>query len=290
MGIAVGIVEIFRWAYYAVLLFFICLAIWWPGKWWEKLAGVALVLLVIVGPVVKMDYEINKDAREEYKIIYPPAKALFDARCASAKEKIYKTVDNVSDILLLDVRHKEEMDNFNPHWANAGLPNESSGDNYIRSFMAMRVLDHWTQYFADNIPSNHSSRIKRGYSYVDVKEGDVFARYRYQRFGSRKLTREKHLPKQVARYAVSFTNDGNPEDRKHWVAGTTVTIKDTLTQEILAEKTWYALAIVEARPPGSAYSWMNARTCPRSLLRKNEFHGYYTRNFVEKVLKPKQEY
>ncbi|WP_232304399.1 hypothetical protein, partial [Neisseria sp. oral taxon 020] len=46
-------------------------------------------------------------------------------------------------------------------------------------------------------------------------------------------------PLHPARYAVTYENDVSWENRKHWIAGTTIKIIDTKTNTLMAEKTMY---------------------------------------------------
>jgi len=247
-----------------------------------KIKAVIIVFLIYTSPISWFIYKvISKEIQEkiEYRRTYPPAKALFDELCATAKENIYETVDNVDGVLLLNIRKGEIKDDRNPVWPDAahGLYTTSKiGEEYIRTFLN-------TSYDTKN---DGQSVASRGYSYVDVKEDGEFWRYKYGELNRRKLIKE-HSPPELARYAVDFKNDVNPEHRKHWVAGTTVTVIDTWNQKTIAEKTWYAFAIKIPRMPEKPNFWSYAHVCPEE---KKINRSGYTQEFVYKVLQPNQEY
>jgi hypothetical protein len=88
---------------------------------------------------------------------------------------------------------------------------------------------------------------------------------------------------QPARYAISFADISDPADRRFWIAGTTVTVTDTKTSEILATSTWYAFEPGQGSTAGGRQPWAFATTCPISGGGNSS-----TRFFVDQVLKPKR--
>ena len=180
------------------------------------------------------------------------AKARFDQLCQNAGEKIYRTADNVDGILLLKVRGDDEkyQDNsYNPlkdqMWEDAAVQSESRRENYIKSFLP--------------------SRSNIFYSYVDVlqKDQSVIRYMAWSKNGSWIVDKQTN-PHPRARYAVTYENDISWENRKHWIAGTTIKIIDTQTNELMAEKTMYAFV------PELGYSkfeqnpnpWGRGERCP----------------------------
>lgn len=91
-------------------------------------------------------------------------------------------------------------------------------------------------------------------------------------------------PANPARYAIDYTNDVNPDDRKHWVAGSTIRIIDRQSNEIMAEKTVYVFETELGNLGTGRSPWNLAVRCPHELE-----HEQYTVLFVNKVLQPKQE-
>ncbi len=235
------------------------------------LPGLAVAgLLYAVGQVEKMQERREAEAAEaEWHKRYDPAKARFDQLCQNAGEKIYRTAENVDGILLLKVRGDDEkyQDSFyNPRkdqmWEDAAIESESKREEYVTSF-----LPYYSSVHYDNVD-------------VLQKDGSII---RYSSHWSRyaKPFDQEVNPSRPARYAVTYENDVSWENRKHWIAGTTIKIIDTQTNELMAEKTMYVFV------PELGYSkfeqnpnpWGRGERCPR----EGEFEQQ-TINFVKRVL------
>jgi len=302
MGVAVAesILFIFILIYGGVLLFFLSFVLkWFRGKK-EKRVAVTIILMVFIGPFFIMLYNTGKSDREKHKRMNSPARKLFEKRCLQAGEIVYKIVSNVEGVLLIDLRKKRQGDFMDINWPHAALPTEEFNDHYILSFLQaeFRNVRHALEnrgHFSSNTLKKANDNIQYilflGYSYVDVQEGDEFMRYTLNTEDSGKMfLKERISPKKVSRYALTFTNDVYPEDRIHWVAGTTVTITDTWNQEIIGQKTWHSFAIHQVhwpKSPDTIYNWLSAEICPKP---KNSETSYHTRKFVDQVLQPKQEH
>ena len=226
---------------------------------------------------------------QEYKERYAKAKALFDERCKTAGEKVYRTIEGVEGVLLENVRPDDDRlkNRANPNWADAGLPDEAGGDWYIRNFLGWEHRQFAQQRgYLNSHPTNQNGfTVYPGYQFVDVREKkDAIERYRFKKPPESDLV---HAPVEGnhARYAVEYRNMTDPIDRALWVAGTVVTITDTQTNQILAEKTWYSLEPGQGSTAGFRSPWGFAITCP-SLT---GWRGGATRMFVDQVLKPKKE-
>ena len=207
--------------------------------------------------------------RKQY---YEPAKARFNQLCQNAGEKIYRTADNVDGILLLKVRgddEKYQSNRYNPRkdqmWEDAAIESEAAGENYIERFLPRLSMAPYD--FAD----------------VIQKDGSVI-RYSMRRKEHSWMMDKQPNPHSRARYAVTYENDISWENRKHWIAGTTIKIIDTQTNELMAEKTMYAFV------PELGYSkfeqnpnpWGRGMRCPSG---ESEFEQR-TVTFAIKVLIP----
>ena len=220
-----------------------------------------------------------KAEEAEWRKRYEPAKARFDQLCQNAGEKIYRTVDNVDGILLLKVRGDDEKYqnySYNPRkdqmWEDAAINSEAWRAGYINSFFS-KAMRSW-----------HNSP---GYKYVDVlqKDGSII-RYsgdwgiKYEDFN------QEINPKRPARYAVTYENDISWENRKHWIAGTTIKVIDTQGNQLIAEKTMYVFV------PELGYSkfeqnpnpWGRGVRCPKEDPAQQE-----TSAFIAKVLFPSSQ-
>jgi len=305
MGVVSNLFWLVVWAYFLGWLLFLTPAIWFPKRRKHKIVAAIIVTMAYHGPFAYFVYDEIK-----WKKKYPPAKALFDKLCTEAHGYIYKTAENVEGILLLDIRKGDiKKDNYDPYWPDAAFAKDDLNDYYIRSFLD-RSFNHFI-WWENGIAIKRKSLPNKlvGYAYVDVKEGEVFMRYKYDKEyknGEKLFTnslKKERSPQNLSRYAVAFVNDTNPEYRKHWIAGTTVTIIDTWTQEIMAQKTWYALQYGLGTNIGDgASSWSkNGIICPKlEFTQQSEsnpydlitvkYNDYITARFVNQILQPNQEY
>ena len=242
------------------------------NRFWAGLLVLIAVPYSCISPLVRDHQRAQQKAAEEdaeWRKRYDPAKARFDQLCQNAGEKIYRTADNVDGILLLKVRGDDEkyQDNsYNPRkdqmWEDAAIESESKREEYVASF-----LPYYSSVHYDNVD-------------VLQKDGSII---RYSGNWSRyaKPFDQEENPPHPARYAVTYENDVSWENRKHWIAGTTIKIIDTKTNTLMAEKTMYVFV------PELGYSkfeqnpnpWGRGERCPR----ESEFEQQ-TISFVKKVL------
>ena len=241
--------------------------------WLLPAPGLVVAALFFLFPkaLVWQEEQENAEKVAEWRKRYDPAKARFDQLCQNAGEKIYRMADNVDGILLLKVRGDDEKYqnySYNPRkdqmWEDAALESEAAGENYIERFLP--VL----------------SRVS--YGYVDVLQKDgSWVRYSTRWENERWVRDKQPNPNSRARYAVTYENDISWENRKHWIAGTTIKIIDTKTNELMAEKTMYAFV------PELGYSkfeqnpnpWGRGMRCP-----DENSYEQKTVIFVSKVLIP----
>jgi hypothetical protein len=295
------IFKLVLWMFFGALALALLMAMG-LGKTATARLGGALLVLALFGSITALAYykfiaEPRQFAAEEaqrkgvptvdqYKERYAKAKALFDERCKTAGEKIYRTVEDVDGVLLLNLRADDRVANeANPDWPDAGLPNEAGGLEYIANFLK------WEQHQDKRNPRGYLNNARSelpGYQYVDVKNEDgAINRYTLSDPGNQdsdKLSKMT-LKGKPARYAVAFVNVMNPTDRAMWVAGTTVTIIDTQNDEVIATSTWYALEPGQGSRAGFRQPWRFAQTCPG--LRGSAARSP-TRFFVDQNLKPKK--
>ena len=247
------------------------------NRLWVGLLIAVAVPYSCISPLVhelKRDQQKAAEKEAEWRKHYEPAKARFDRLCQNAGEKIYRTVDNVDGILLLKVRGEGEkyQDSFyNPRkdqmWEDAAVESEFDREAYIEEFL---------------LP--YTSSFPR-YIYADVlQKNGLVIRYSRQKEDQNWVMEQQPTPHPRARYAVTYENDISWENRKHWIAGTTIKIIDTKTNELMAEKTMYAFV------PELGYSkfeqnpnpWGRGMRCPSG---ESEFEQR-TVTFAIKVLIP----
>lgn len=228
----------------------------------------------------------GEPSQQEYPEKYAKAKALFDERCKTAGEKIYKTADGVEGVLLLNVRSSDiAAQRANPNWTDAGLPDELGGDDYIRTFLSWEHQQFPPRRgYLNSHPTNRSGYlIFPGYSFVDVKEDAGIYRYAFRKPPDNALSKSL-LSGKPAQYAVLFRNLTDEMDRAMWVAGTIITVTNTHTNEVMAEYTGYSFEPGQGNTDGARAPWGFAKTCPELA----GWRGGATRMFVDKVLKPKE--
>jgi len=246
------------------------------NRLWVGLLIAVAVPYSCISPLVhelKRDQQKAAEKEAEWRKRYEPAKARFDQLCQNAGEKIYRTADNVDGILLLKVRgddEKYQSNRYNPlkdqMWEDAAVESEFDREAYIEEFL---------------LP--YTSSFPR-YIYADVlQKNGLVIRYSRQREDQNWVMEQQSTPHPRARYAVTYENDISWENRKHWIAGTTIKVIDTQTNEVMAEKTMYAFV------PELGYSkfeqnpnpWGRGMRCPM----ESEFKQR-TVTFAIKVLIP----
>ena len=277
------IYNLFHWGILIVLAIAACVIFYRANPEFVKkypflviLPGVLVFGLSYVGDLrEKAKMERRAKAEEaEWRKRYDPAKARFDQLCQNAGERIYRTADNVDGILLLKVRGDDEkyQDNsYNPlkdqMWEDAAVESESKREGYIEEFLLRSNLSFPRYIYADVLQKDNS-----------------IIRYSLYKVNQEWVEDKQLNPHPRARYAVTYENDISWENRKHWIAGTTIKIIDTQTNELMAEKTMYAFV------PALGYSeleqnpnpWGRGMRCPSG---ESEFEQR-TVTFAIKVLTP----
>ena len=265
-------------------------------KWWVGILTSIAVMAVFIVPIAKVDIqEKQENAVKEEKFL--AAKAVFDARCKDAGFKIYRTVDNVEGVTLLNVwpREKRKTDQM---WEYAGLPDAYGEDSYIQGFLLWRAWDYkindfslGVQGFARNKPNippkaDEINRYKyfNGFQYVDVLQNQTYQRYQFKDLYYLDEIATTAI-KKPSRYTVEFENPILPKERKIWIATTKAFVKDSKTGELLGEAAWHSFHGPQGEIKYSGTGvWDRAKVCPYIADDQNNPIQY----FVLKVLKPKQ--
>jgi hypothetical protein len=246
------------------------------------------------------------------------AMAMWQERCKTAGEKIYKTVENVEEVYLMKLRPKGV--NFGDQFKlDDPYGRDLDGDGYIQSFLR-------GSYQADNrdIPEGGPPRF--GYLYVEAKDLKDGQRYRYT--GGMKVTGRmdasapnvqidlKRNPKfdlniyrfvldrvpasgKPPRFGVTYDDISTHEEREYWIAGSSLKVIDLQTNEVIAERIGYMVDWAQGSQAGQRSPWLLAtgNACP-SFLRNYKVlraasgapgQTYQTLDFVEKVLKPSKK-
>jgi hypothetical protein len=266
------------------------LALWLPKKWWGKFLGVLAVGFVISIPLYKTTQETQQQQAvvNDHKERLAKAQALFDERCKTAGEKIYKTVEGVGGILLVNPRpDRSNADRANRDWLGAGFPGESGGNQYIMEFLYFNKPQSGLQ-------GRELGWVRgglKGYPYVDVDDQGKHFRYRLRAeseyvYGSDPLKaygKRELVADAFPRYAISYENINDPLGRANWIAGGRVTVIDQKNGELLGEFVRYSFEAGFGDTYGERSPWGFAKQCP--LTNYGGASGHI-RSFVERVVKP----
>ncbi len=258
-----------------------------------RIIGSVISLLIVIGifivPFIPGAMK-KKKAIKARQDRYQTAKALFDKKCKTAGEKIYRTVDNVEGITLLRVpKPYRNAYAYDPMWEEAAL--RMMSDDYLKVFLGITYHNKVNGYYHVYWKPEKNEKIDKkkynpmfGYSYVDIKENSVY--YRYTLKSGHRASKEKKQITNPSRYAVTYETKVDPNERKYWIAGATIKIIDTKDNSLLAEKTIYVfdhgLGAGSERKSGRQ-PWSLAIQCKDETVQGNT-----PRFFAEKILKPKQ--
>ena len=285
------------WIYLFIALIVTAVAWKLASRLPTKIIGAALVLGFFAYWPVSEILEKRREAAD-FKARYDTARARFDERCKTAGEKITRTVDNVEGILLMKLRTYEEVGTGeSPTSPGAAFITDSKGDAYLSSFL-------WFEGMRDDQVSGSRGRLEDketkwpGFRYVEYVDPNDNKRYRYillqkpdpyPPYNVRTVLVRNPSPDPAPRFGVTFDDFTDPEDRKHWVAGSAVKVIDLQSNEIIGQHIRYAFDPGLGSRAGARTPWLFAEYCPAlSSLARSSGSGYLTRYFVDQVLKPKK--
>lgn len=242
------------------------------------------------------------------------ALALWQSHCKKSGEFIKKTIPDVDGVLLMKIRKTTNRDG--QYELDDPYGHDSTGDHYIMSFL--RGYHHQKGGVS---PEGSPPRV--GYKYVDVVDEIDQKVYRYT--GGMKavgrmdpkapgvvfelnrnptfdlniydyLLSKTPTSGEKSRYGVTYEDISTTEDRKYWIAGSSLSVIDLKTQEVIAERVGYMVDLGQGNRSGGRAPWLWAadNACPdfmrntTSKSRDPKFSAQVsqTLDFVEKVLKP----
>ncbi len=205
-------------------------------------------------------------------------------------------MENVEGILLLKLR-PEKM-NFSVQFVlDDPYGADVSGDGYIVNFLLGR--DARGSLVEKDGATN-------GYRYVEAVDPKDGKRYRYTGRLDQPWLRDKNYgewvrrfvldkaaaPGTIPRYGVTYDDISTLEERALWIAGSSLRVIDTETNEVIAERIGYMMDRGQGNTSGGRSPWLLAarHACPSFPVTPggHPFKGDQSRNFVEKTLHIKQ--
>jgi len=245
---------------YVVLYLIVIALILWRAKGGPtKAIWAALVSVIFAVPIVLLAFESKQAATEvaaknaEYLAKYEPAKAIFDKLCKEQSAPIIKrTVEDVEGVLLLKVRQKSDHNDWkNQMWSGAGLPGESAGESYIKDFLLDRQIPrvaNTDQFGPWQVMQRVGEVGKRGFRFVVAPSLVAGGIDRYTAYvAKQELNMHPERVKLQAtvfkepspQYAITFEDNIELALRQHWIAGTTVKVIDTKSNEVIGQQSFW---------------------------------------------------
>lgn len=277
------------WGYLLLVLVALVLALLLPKSRKAK-AVLAVVVLALASILPIQGYQQHKQQQEVQAVrqdLRAKAKALFDERCKTAGEKVYRTEANVEGVLLSKLRPARVnlADQFaldDPYGRDFG------GEQYIAAYLAGRNSD-------GTFSAKHT---RNAFRFVEVPEADG-SLYRYVAVPNPtasdgvdlKLVRER-VERSNARFKVTWDDISTHEDRLHWIAGSRLQIVEIATGQLIAERIGYMFDVELGNQAGGRSPWAYAEynACPAFERTPAGYPSKTTRSrgFVLRVLQPAQ--
>jgi hypothetical protein len=281
VGIGYGLLAIIAFA----------IALIAPKAWWAKLLAVLGVGFVLSFPL-RQGLEERRAQQEQVdlaKARYARAKALFDKRCETAGEKIYRTVEGVEGIFVMKPRTEDinfdQQFKLDDPYGYAG-----KGESYIRLFIRGRSTV--PTKVGEIVPSEKIV----SYKFVEVTNRGGNELYRYttsmSKDDSERVTRnggglvpisKEMVPSRSARYGITWEDISTNEDRQSWIAGSSQKVIDMQTNEVIGELIGYMFDRGLGNMAGGRSPWSAARENACPPLNEKTFY------FFDRVIKPAQE-
>lgn len=279
------------WIYITICLLAIALALWLPKTRQDK--TIAALMVIAVGSILPLQgyqqYRQAKQAEHEYKQRYAKAKALFDERCKSAGEKIYRTVEGVEGVLLMRER-PVSMNLGNQYAFDDPYGRDFGGDSYLISFLMGRNTD-------GTYSQQHT---KNTFKFVEVKTESNSITNRFYGKPTPRVSADvfdikldkKEVNSLNSEHGVTWKDLSTKEDRDFWIAGSALEIVDLQSNKVIAERIGYMFDNALGNQVGGRSPWVFAEynACPAF---EKSAGGYpvkssRSRDFIFRVLKPIQ--
>ena len=272
-----------------------------PNKSWSHRFRYSVLALLLLA-VGAQGMAKKPTEKELFKERLAKAEAMFQERCKTAGEKIYRTVDKVDGIFLLKLR-PEGSNHGNQFAMDDPYGSDSGGESYIKTFFSGFYPIPWN-------PSPVWHR-RLGYLYVEAIDPQNNKRYRYTGAlrevdvklsglsggGTVRQTRfvldKFPAPGAPPRYGVTYDDISTHEEREYWIAGSSLKVVDLKNNEVIAERVGYMMDRRQGDRSGGRSPWLLAAriACPAFPADPggHPLQVDQTREFVLRMLKPVQE-
>lgn len=228
------------------------------------------------------------------------ARQRFNLHCVTAGEKITRTADNVDGLFVMKLR--SEKSNYGDQYLlDDPYGRDLGGEGYLKSFLREYQLLKRSNISVQQGPPKSPSVV--GYYYVEALDLKDSERYRYTVHIDEPWLNNKHYLKGYLRsvldrvpaagplpkYGVTYQDISTVEDRKFWIAGSSLKVVDLETNEVIAERIGYMFDPGQGSTADGRSPWLIAANyaCPAFGDRHAfSFQAEQTVKFVEKVLHP----
>lgn len=251
--------DLVGWVYWGVG----ALAVWLA---WRKIAHrrwrVAVVagLAIVFSILPALDWW---DTRER-KAYARAARAHYEKLCAEKSGiKIYRKVSGVRSLVVLKpLPQSTDADNFNQHWY---------GDPYSGPASEMRQRATYASLVTRFAPGADREAAE-GFDFVEVPVGgEIVGSLPFARVAMSVSSRNLSITgveNTTSRFGVSWEDISSEFDRRYWVAGSRLTVIDTVDQSIVATRIGYFIEGGLGSRAGGRRPWLTSHgsmtTCPES--------------------------
>lgn len=267
--------------YLLLALAAICFALWIGKTWMRKLVYAVLALALFIAPIAPEIYRTI-----EYRGKLAKAQALFDERCKTAGEKIYKTVEGVDGLLIMKAR-PEKINLSDQYALDDPYGRDFGGEEYVASFL-------WGRNSNGTFTQSHKLNT---YKFVELEDSSqkVISRYEANQMFSPAGVPYLKLKAEIvgirsAKYGVTWADSSTKEDRDQWIAGSLLRVVDLTSGEVIAERVGFMFDRALGDQSGGRSPWTYAeyQACPAYEKSANGYPIKSTRSreFIFKSLKP----
>lgn len=244
-------------------------------------------------------YPGNASAQQDPHTRSEMARQIFDKHCLSSGERIIRTVANVEGIFLIKLRSSRNSDK--QYEIDDPYGRDLFGQAYIESFLKETYDVNVLSTISVSKPLRRD--LPAGYEFVEANDPSDGMRYRYTARTEEPGKTNPHFLKgyfrsvasrvvsksPLPRYGVTFDDISTPQDRKYWIAGSSLKVIDLQKNEVIAERIGYMYDPAQGSKAGSRSPWLEAAAfaCPSFGPFPASHHQVaQTVRFTEKVLHP----